>query len=235
MLNKYVYTTILFIGLNCISILSQERLYVFYPQIITSVSVLQQLLSEVLKQRTIKVFDNPEQFFSAVENDKPDIIITKARVISQLSGFNPILRGIKGGQKKQSYILLSLGRAQSLTNLNTKTVIGIISFSTAADNTKFVNDCIHLSTEIVTVTKPEDLITLLVRGKIDCTIVTKEAGDYFRDTYFLEFYEMPLSPDDPDIVSCAIRAGKASYPVRKEFTSESGRTIAQILGIDLWK
>jgi hypothetical protein len=235
MLNKCIHTAILFIGLFSIPISPQERLYVFYPQLLTSVSVLQQLLTEVLKQRTIKVFDNPEQFLFEVENDKPDIIITKARVISQLSGFNPILRGIKSDQKKQSYILLSLGKAQSLTNLSTKTVIGIISFSSVADNTKFVSNCIHLNTEIVTVTKPEDLITLLVRGKIDCSIVTKETGDYFRNAYFLEFYEVPLSTDDPDIVSCAIRAGKASYPIRKEFTSESGKTIAQILGIDLWK
>lgn len=235
MLHKYIHTTILFLVLFCTPVVSQERLYVFYPQIFTSVSVLQQLLTEVLKPRLIKVFDNPEQFLSAVENDKPDIIITKARVVSQLSGFNPILRGIKGDQKKQSYILLSLGKAQSLTNLNSKTVIGIINFSSSGDITKFVNDCIHLNTEIIPVAKPEDLIPLLLRGTIDCTIVSKETGDYFRNVYFLEFYEMPLSPDDPDIVSCAVRAGKSSFPIRKVFTSETGKTIAQILGIDLWK
>jgi hypothetical protein len=92
-----------------------------------------------------------------------------------------------------------------------------------------------LNAEILTVSKPQDLITLLIRGIIDCTIVTKETGDYFRNAYQLDFYEMPLSPDDPDIVSCAIRAGKSSYPFRKELTSETGKAVAQILGIDLWK
>jgi hypothetical protein len=234
-MKKLIYIAILFIGLFSISVISQEKLYVFYPQAITSISVLRQLLSDILKQREIKVFDNPEQFLSAVENDKPDIIITKARVISQLSGFNPILHGIKGNQKKHSYILLSLGKAQTLTNLNTKTVIGIIKFSPIEDITKFVNECIHLNAEILTVSKPQDLITLLIRGTIDCTIIPKETGDYFRNAYHLDFYEMPLSPDDPDIVSCAVRAGKTSYPVRKEFTSEAGKAVAQILGIDLWK
>lgn len=235
MSKNYIYSTIVLIGLFCSPVFSQERLYVFYPQIPTSVSVLKQLLTEVSKQRTIKVFNDPDLFFPAVENDKPDIIITKARVISQLSGFNPILRGIKGDQKKQSYILLSLGKARSLANLNSKTVVGIINFSSMSDITKFVNDCIHLNPEIITTTKPEDLVTLLIRETIDCTIITKETGDYFRNVYYLEFYEMPLFPDDPDIVSCAIRAGKNSSPVRKEFTSESGKTIAQIFGIDLWK
>jgi hypothetical protein len=208
---------------------------VFYPQVPTSISVQQQLLKEVSNQRILRVFNNPELFFSAVENDKPDVIITKARVISQLSGYTPILHGYKGDQKKQSYILLSLGKAQSLTNLNTQTVIGTIKFTSSGDLSKFVNDCIHLNTEIITVSKQEDLITLLFREIIDCAIVTKETGDYFRSTYHLDFYEMPLSIDDPDIVSCAIRAGKGSFPVRKEFTSESGRTIAQILGVDVWK
>jgi hypothetical protein len=235
MLNNFIRITSLFIGLFCISVVSQERLYVFYPQIHTSVSVQQQLLNEVSKQRTTKVFDNPEQFLSAVENDKPDIIITKARVISRLTGYNSILHGFKGDQKKQSYILLSLGKSQSLANLNTQSVIGIINFSSAGDLTKFVNDCIHLTTEIIPVSRPEDLVTLLVRGTINCTIVTKETGDYFRNTYYLDFYEMPLTIDDPDIISCAIRTGKTSFPIRKEFTSESGKTVAQILGIDLWK
>lgn len=225
----------LLVGLFCIPVLPQERLYVFYPQLSTSLSVLQQLLTEVSKHRIIKVFNNPDLFFPAVENDKPDIIITKARVISQLSGFNPILHGIKGNQKKQSYILLSLGKAQSLTDLNTKTVVGIVNFSSTADITEFVNNCIHLKTEIITAVKPEDLVTLLFQGTIDCAITTKETGDYFRNAYYLEFYEVPLSPYDPDIITCAIRAEKNSSPVRKEFTSGSGKTMAQILGIDLWK
>jgi hypothetical protein len=233
--NKYINSAILLVGLFCIPIFPQERLYVFYPQLPTNLSVLQKILADISQQRIIKVFNNPDLFFPAVKNDKPDIIITKARVISQLSDFNPILRGIKGNQKKQSYILLSLGKAQSLTDLNARTVVGIINFSSIGDITEFVNDCIHLNTEIITAVKPEDLVTLLIQGTIDCAITTKETGDYFRNAYYLEFYETPLSPDDPDIITCAIRAGKNSSTVRKEFTSGSGKTMAQIFWIDLWK
>lgn len=210
-------------------------MYIFYPQLPTSISVLQQLLTEISKQRIIKVFNDPEPFFSAVGNDKPDIIISKARVILQLSGYNLILHGIRGNQKKQSYSLFSLRKPLSLANLNPKTVIGIINFSSASDVSQFVNDCIHLKTELITVKKPEDLIFLLIREEIDCAIIAKETGDYFRNVYHLEFYEMPLSPDDPDIVSCAIRTGKSSSQVRKEFTSETGKTITQFLGVDSWK
>jgi hypothetical protein len=100
---------------------------------------------------------------------------------------------------------------------------------------KFFDEFTNKKVSTITVKKTEDLVYLLFQQQIDCTIVPKKISDYFRSTYNLEFYEIPLTSNDPDIITCALRTGKSSLPVRKEFTNESGKIIAQLFGIDQWK
>jgi hypothetical protein len=213
----------------------QERWYVFYPFLITHAPVLEQLLTEAYPQQLIRVFDDHAQFVFSVNKDKPDVVISKEQVIRQLNGYNPILKGLREKQKSETHILLSLDKEVSPSVLDEKSVLGIIGFSDMDNINKFIDECVHKKVTILTVKKPEDLVFLLFQEQIDCTIVPKKMGDYFRSTYNLEFYEVPLTGNDPDIITCAIREGKSNLSVRKEFTNDSGKIIAQLFGIDRWK
>lgn len=226
-LSVFPYILLLFFSAD-----SAEKLYVFFPAI-TRTHLIQERLQNSLKGVEVMVFGRYSDFLIQVETNPPTGIIAKTPLVDQFTDYSENLIGNRKNKTEETYVLLSTEKKVDLQSIEQQTIVGVVDFLGRKSMNNFTESLLGNSHQIKCVTKPEDLIPLLIFDMVDCILLEKSTADYFRMIYDLDFKETSVYSEKHGIISFAVRQGSNAEKT-VEGLKKLGAANMYIFGIDKW-
>lgn len=209
-----------------------ERLYVFYPSVMSAAS-LQKELNEACPGIEITVFGRFKDFEDGVISRAPEAILTKPDVIGQIGGYAVRLNGSRKGDTEESYIFLSVNRQIDVSSLSGKSV-GVFDILGRKGMEKFVGKFLNPVPQLQRVSKIEDLLQLLTFNMAEAILIPEVYADYYKKISKLNFAKTPLPNMKAGILSLGVKQGKEAALTVKALTALNERYMS-LLEVDKWK
>jgi hypothetical protein len=209
-----------------------ETLYIFYPSIMRPI-VMQQKMTEACPGIEIKVFGRFKDFETEVISGKPDAILTKYPVISQLGGYSVLLKGSRKGKTEESDILLSVDEKIDLNSIS-EISIGMFDILGRDGMKKMVSSYFNGEPKLKLVSKTEDMLQLLTLNMSKAILIPENHIGYFKELSNLNFVVTPVPNMKEGIVALAIKSGAGAAKIVKALTGMNDKNMA-IPEVDKWE
>ena len=182
--------------------------------------VLQSALADRLPGAEVVVLSRYRDFARELANN-PDAVLALEPVLA-FHGLSVGLRGVRGGQDTERYVLVSIGGTVPKDSFSSLTV-GVVDLLGREPTKKFVARLLglHASPPLKYAVKTEDLLPLLQFRSADAVLVSERDAEEIRSSSKLELRVTPLDT----------RVGLASV----SFRTDAGRNGIKsgILALDL--
>lgn len=213
-----------------------DRLYVFFPSRVPAASLQKKLLKGWPGIR-IMVFGRFRDFKDRVEKDRPGGILTKPPVMETIGGYTVKLRGSRGGDTEESYILLSAGRPPDM-NLLAGRDIGVFDILGRKGMKQFVGKYINPLPRLRRVSKMEDMLRLLTFNMIVAILIPENDLSYYQNISELDFTVTPLPGMKSGILALALKEQEENTPENMRIVStlrSSEKQYLELLEVEEWK
>lgn len=212
---------------------AQDKVYVFYPSVARPQAVQDKLQSGA-QGVVVTVFGRYNDFTAKMEIEPAQMIITKPALISQFSGYDIKMKGMRAGKAEETYVLLSINSGVDLAALTAETMIGTIDILGRNGMNDFAKQFFTTLPKLKRVTKVEDLLPLLTFNMAAAILIQEPAIQYFKSTSNLNFVITKLPESKDGIVALAVKSGgnvNKIYSVLKSADKE----LCSFFEVDLWK
>jgi len=214
-------------------VLSQEKLYVFYPSTVRP-QAMQERLATAFGDVSVTVFGRYNDFTSKIGTDPPDAVITKPILIDQIGGYTPVLKAERQGKSDESYVLMSINTPLDVAAVTAETAIGVIDVLGRGGMKLFAEQIFPVEPKLKRVTKVEDLLPLLSFNMASGILVEDVFVKYFRATSQLQFRVTPLGKIPGGILTLAVKnGGKADIIITT--LKKNGKDVGDVFEVEQWK
>lgn len=214
-------------------LLSQEKVYVFYPTTARPQAV-QDKMTAAFAGVTVTVFGRYNDFTAKIEMEAPDAVITKPALIDQLGNYTVALKAERKGKSDESYVLMSINAPLEAASVNAETVIGVIDLLGRTGMKSFSEQFFTVEPKLKRVTKVEDLLPLLSFNMAAGILIEDVFVNYFKTTSQLSFSITPLTGAKGGILALGIKKdGKADKTLAA--LKKNDKELCGLLEVDLWK
>lgn len=213
----------------------KPRLYVFLPSPMRP-HAMQSRLIKAYPKWDITVFGRYKEFERQINNAPPDAILTLPVVADQFKTFQIKLKGARSGKADETCVLLSVNQAISpLATLNNP--IGVVDLLGRRKMETFLSQKLGVEkVRVRTVTKLEDLLSLLQFQDVDAIFVPKSIVEYYRERSRLNLIVNDLSSASiglPIVAFKAATVGEAESGIDNLINLDE--KLKELLGVDLWQ
>ncbi|MBF0431518.1 MAG: hypothetical protein HQK83_09580 [Fibrobacteria bacterium] len=214
------------------SMLSAEKLYVFYPSPVRP-HHLQKTLREACPNLEITVFGRFEDFADKVKSHPPDAILSKPEILKSFANYFIHRSGSKDGESNEKYVLLSIDKDISVDSLSSLS-IGFINLMGRKNTKLFLSEQLNATPKIKLVTKVEDFLPLQRFGMVDAVLIPETFVAYFTKNSNLKFTIADVPQMRPAIVAIAV---SDSIKAEKILKAINGLPLDKsiIFGVDSWQ
>ena len=229
-----------FLVIQCVGTifgLSQSaRLYVFLPSNIRP-HVMRQALVGACPEMDITVFSRFLEFQARTKEIPPDALLSLRPVIDgkeEYDAYRPVLTGNLGGAREEAYAFLSVNRQIEPRNMDSLT-IGAVDLLGRSEMNHFLGRLLGKQPKIRTVTKLEDLLTLLQFEDVTAIFVPHSKLAYYQERSRLDLKITELPNVVIGLPVLAVRSDKPEIQklLRECFLSFS-KDLNSNLGVDKW-
>jgi len=227
---------IIFLSLPTVMGYAQKpRLYVFLPSPMRP-HALQNRLAKAIPEIQITVFGRFREFERQIENATPQAILTLPPVASQFDRFQIGLQGIRSGKGAEPYVLLSVNEP-FIPSSDAQAPIGAVDLLGRRNMENFL--AYQLSVDKVrvrTVTKLEDLLSLLQFQDVNAIFVPQSIVKYYRERSRLNLIVNDLSNANIGLPVLAFRRSKSGdHAITIKGFRNLDDNLKKLLGVDLWQ
>ncbi|MBO1319032.1 hypothetical protein [Acanthopleuribacter pedis] len=222
---------------------SQEKptVYAFLPSNLRP-HALQSLMNREAPEVDIVFFGRFREFEVQVLQNKPDAVLTYPMVVEYLSqsenlSYKPLVTGIRAEKRVEPLMLMSVDRQIEVTSID-QTAIGVVSLMGRRQMGHFLADKFKVGKiSIKTVTKLEDLLSLLQFEDVDAILVPESRLDYYKQRSKLNLVITPL-PDVSyrlPILYVGPEAKEEDQKALREAFGKMEKGVINLLGVDQWQ
>lgn len=214
-------------------VMSQEKLYVFYPTTARP-QAMQDKMTSTFDGVAVTVFGRYNDFTAKIGMEPPDAVVTKPALIEQLGGYTISLNAERKGKVEESYVLMSINTPLEKAGVNAETVIGAIDLLGRSGMKPFTEQFFSVEPKIKRVTKVEDLLPLLSFNMAAGILIEDVFVNYFKTTSQLQFSVTPLTGAKGGILALAVKSGgKADKAIAA--LKKNDKELCGMFEVDLWK
>ena len=197
---------------------------------------LERALGEACPKLEIQVKGRKSDYFRQVQKDPPDAILSLPPVTDQSKGFRPILFGAKNGKKTEPYLLLSIDKSVELEQLGDMT-IGVVDLFARRQMTAFLKEKLKIpKPRFKTVTKTEDLLSLLQFKDVDVVFIPEARVSYYTEKTRMTLVQTPLDDVRVGILALAVRTeDPETIKILIESLEGLSDNIKNKLGVETWQ
>lgn len=210
-----------------------EKVYVFYPTTVRA-KTIQHNFMNLCPGADVTVFDVYNQFIAKVKSEPPDAILSKPFLFNQLDGFSIVLNGYRNGKNIEPYVLISVDKKMTVTDITDKTKIGALDFFGRKGTILFMKQFFTATPVIMRVTKVEDLLPLLQFKMVAAVVLPQIYADYVKKNSNLNLIIAPFSTVHTGIAAVAIREGREVPKIIESLTA-AGKTKTLLYEVEQWK
>jgi len=208
-----------------------ESLYVFVPTEVRA-NIMQQQISDICKDVEVTVFGRAKDFHKEVQKTPPNAILSLLPVIERSGSFNTTMKGIKGGQAEEDYVLVSVDKPIEITSIGEKK-IGVVDLLGRKPMGQFISQLFQTTVKLARVTKVEDLLPLLTFGSVDGIFISESLYNQLKSKSNLNLVSTRLNIK-VGLVSAALLDPKSKDKITQciqGFNSDLNAT----LGVEQWR
>lgn len=224
-------TLFLLLFVNFISSFSGEKLYVYFPTTIKPM-ILEKNISDVCPNISVTVFGRYHDFITMVGTDNPDGVLIKTPLIKELSSYTISKRGVWKNKITDDYVFLSTQEINP-TEIGAG-VIGILDFMSKKNMDEFAASFFNTQPKVKSVTKMEDLLSLLTFNMANAILIPDSYISYFKSKSQLDFKVVLIVNNSAEIIALCIKSGKSSSNLELVVQKFTG-SINSSLGVESWK
>ena len=210
-----------------------EKLYVFYPSS-TRPHIISEKLQNVMNGVKVYVFGRYSDFIARVTMEPPDAVLTKTSLIQQLDNYTVVLRGARENRTDERFVLVSVSGKNQRLRVDSETIIGMVDYFGRNGTLDFVKQFFPDASKIKRVTKPEDLMPLLIFDMADCVMVEENSAEFLANLSNRPLSIVPLNSQKQGIVAIATLKNRNDTAITnclKKYQKET----TLLFGIDQWK
>ncbi len=180
------------------------------------------------------VFGRFQEFRQRVSHENPDAILTLPLISQEVEGYQTVLQGYAQGQSSQALKLLTVGEQ---TQIAEEMVVGVVDLLGRRAMQEHTAKMLNLkSVRVRTVTKLEDLLTLLQFQDVDAILVQSSTVPFFINRSRLDLHAHALNQSRLGLPSIAIRVSGSGTGKRvKEAFVPLSSEIQALLGVESWQ
>ena len=232
--NKFFQIAVVLIATVSMPCISEgaEKLYVFFPSVMSAASVQQELIS-ACPGIEITVFGRFKDFEDGVMSHSPDAILTKPDVIGQIGGYNIKLNGTRKGDTEEPYIFLSVNSPVDVSSLSGKS-IGVFDILGRKGMEKFIGKFLNPVPQLQRVSKIEDLLQLLTYNMVEGILIPEVYTDCYKKISKLNFVVTRLPNMKAGILALGVKQGREAALTVKLLTALNEQSVS-LLEVDKWK
>lgn len=240
---KRIFLWCLLIGGLPALCLGQQRpkVYAFLPSNVRP-HALQTLMAREAPDVDITFFGRFREFEVQVLQNKPDAVLTFPMVVEYMSqseslGFKPLIQGVKDQKAVEAYVLLAVDRQIEVGAID-QTAIGVVSLMGRRQMGHYLADKFKVGKiSIKTVTKLEDLLSLLQFEDVDAILVPESRLEYYKQRSKLNLvitrlpdvsYRLPVMFVSPQLK-------EESQKTLREALEKLEPKVSNLLGVDQWQ
>lgn len=211
------------------------KVYVFLPSNIRP-HIMKQVLSEACPDIEFTVFGRYREFQARIDESPPDAIISLEPVIARHTAAVPILQGELDGEVAERYVLLSRDQPVDLARVKER-VIGVFDLLGRSQMNKFLSSKLNVAEvkRVRTVTKLEDLLSLLQFRDADAILVPESKVTYYRSRTVMTLEITRL--EDVTIglpVVAALNADPSMMQTITQTLTQAVQDLEKTLGVEKW-
>lgn len=213
----------------------KPRLYVFMPSPMRP-HAMQSRLVKAYPNWDITVFGRFKEFERQLENAPPEAILTLPVVVEQFAEFETELVGARAGRAQEPVVLLSVNQA-IVPSAPFNNPIGVVDLLGRRKMEALLSQKLGVErVKVRTVTKLEDLLSLLQFQDVDAIFVPKSIVDFYKERSRLRLVVNDLSGASLGLPVVAVHTQrtKATQGDLKSFF-ELDDKLKNLLGVDLWQ
>lgn len=226
----------IFFFLPCTAVLAQPpKLYVFLPSPMRP-HAMQARLTKSFPKWDVTVFGRFREFERQLKTATPDAIITLPVVAGEFDTFTTWASGIRSGRTDEPYVLLSVNQAVPRSSLDT-TTIGAVDLLGRRKMESFLSQKLHTDNiRVRTVTKLEDLLSLLQFQDVNAVFVPTTFINYYLERSRLNLIVNDLSDTTVGLpVLSVLQNTNQAYPKLLDRLLILDDNLKKLLGVDLWQ
>lgn len=218
-------------------LLAQEqspKLYVFLPSNIRPHS-LHQTLVKACPNLDISVFGRYREFQSQIVNLPPDGFLSLQPVAQNHTDYKETLSGTLKGMRREEYVFLSVNQSVDLNNLD-KMTLGVIDLIGRGPMADLLSEKLKIrNPKIKTVTKFEDLLSLLQFQDVDAIFIPESKIEYYdkRTRLILKTTRLPNVTIGRPVLAVNNKNPKAKRALTDAILSLN-QDLNSKLGVDRW-
>ncbi|MDG5816790.1 hypothetical protein QA601_16960 [Chitinispirillales bacterium ANBcel5] len=209
-----------------------EKLYVYVPTTARP-QVIQSQLQEIFDGAEVMVFGRYRDFISRVNSDEPEVVLVKTPLLAQIE-YKERISGLRNGNSKQQYVLLSADENFNNNTIDQNTTIGVLDFLGRREMVSFSEVLLNRSTNISRVTRVEDLLPLLTFNMADAVLIEENNIEYFETTSNIEF-SVIKTPGPPQGIVAFATKGDASTSGILQAVGNMDKNTSELFGVDSWR
>ena len=210
------------------------QVFVFEPFTSVRPHSLRPFLARASRKVSFVIFPRYREFAKAVREQKPDAILVRPGIAAAIEGYDTLLVSTRDGQLDETLVFLSVDTKVNLEKLP-DSKIGVIDFLGKNETRQWLNKHLDVATsEVRTVGKIEDLLTLLQFKYVDAVLVPRNYTLSMQHRTRLNLKEtnpgsikigLPVlaAKDDPDRIK-----------VIREAVLSMDKQTTEALGLDKW-
>ena len=210
---------------------ADNLLYIFYPTDIRP-KKMEKHITRHCPEINIIVFGKIKDFEEQTQRVPPDAILSLPPVIKKSPNFSSHIEGLKDGQRKESYVLVSMNKAVDLSELGS-IKIGVLDILGRKPMRVFISETLGTKVKIVRVTKTEDILNLLTFGLASAIFVSQASYEKFRIESQLPLVSTKLGIK-MDLITMAVKENETRQVFFNCFKRLDQQTNA-LLGVDQWQ
>lgn len=208
-----------------------SKLYVFVPTEVRA-NVMQESISQACPGVDVTVFGRAKEFGLEIKKNPPSALLTLLPVIERNNNFTTVMKGSKDGKEFEDYVLVTVGQAADLSQLE-KSKVGVIDVLGRKPMAKFVGQLLQANVKLKRVSKVEDLLPLLSFGAVNSIFIPESIFERIRAKSKQDLVATRLNVK-VGLTSAAL-SGNDSDKVIEQCISSLPPRINQEMGVDQWQ
>jgi len=213
----------------------EPKLYVFLPSPIRP-HAMQTRLTQAFPEWDILVFGRFREFELQIETVPPAGILTLPVVAENFPDFKQPIKGMRGQNSSEGYVLLSVNQPIQAFALPDQTIGAVDLLGRRKMELLLAKMLGQEKIRVRTVTKYEDLLSLLQFQDVDAILVPKEVIGFYTERSRLNLVVNHLPGLNLELPMIALRKDESQL-AKERLTSllTLNADLKKLLGVDLWQ
>ena len=210
------------------------QVFVFEPFTSVRPHSLRPFLARASRKVGFVIFPRYREFAKAVRDQNPDAILVRPGIAAHMEGYKTLLVASRDGQTEESLVFLSVDKKVNLEELP-DSKIGVIDFLGKKETRDWLNDRLDVkSSEVRTVAKIEDLLTLLQFKYVDSVLVPRNYTLSMQHKTRLNLKETNPGALKIGLPVLAVKDDPDRIKVIREAVLSMDVETTEALGLDKW-